>query len=88
MVTLPEKAFNLFLWRILINTGNEYDKVNVGDSFRKLNFKWKEMEGLEKKKKREKEIVISIVREGWRWGEMDDSALSTRIGLLELSLRQ
>lgn len=85
---MPEKAFNLFLRRILINTGNEYDKkVNVGDSFRKLNFKWKEMEGLEKKKKREKEIVILIVR-GWRWGEMDDSALSTRTGLLELSLRQ
>lgn len=40
----------------------------MGDSFRKLNFKLTERERFEKKKKGERENVISIAREGCREG--------------------
>lgn len=89
VVSLPAKAFDLFLWRILINTGSEYDKkVNVEDPYRKLNFKWKGRERFEKKTKGKRENMISIAREGCREEVADTVVITYIINLLRLSLRQ
>lgn len=88
IVSLPEKAFDVFLWRALINIGVKYDKkVNVADSFRKLHFKWEERERFEKKKKGERENEISIAREGCREG-VADAGVSTYVSLLGFNVGQ